>query len=99
MASASVKIISDTVAKRLEAGHPLRNHSTSTQSEVTPFPSEDGACRINHHSPRDKSKPGPEGRTPEAGGRALDSRKNNKVQTLAVFCKICRWLRRSSTVT
>src|SRR5262249_51490352 len=25
------------------------------------------ACRINHHSPRDKSEPGPEGRTPEAG--------------------------------
>jgi hypothetical protein len=74
MASASVKIISDTVAKWREAGHPLRNHSTSTQFEVTPFPSEDGACRINHHSPRDKSEPGPEGRTPEAGGRSLVAR-------------------------
>ena len=42
MASASVKIISDTVAKWREAGHPLRNHSTLTQFEVTPFPSEDG---------------------------------------------------------
>src|SRR5262249_10164729 len=42
MASASVKIISDTVAKWRETGHPLRNHSTSTQFEVTPFPSEDG---------------------------------------------------------
>jgi hypothetical protein len=42
MASASVKIISDTVAKWREAGHPLRNHSTSTQFEVTPFPPEDG---------------------------------------------------------
>ena len=35
-------LISDTVAKWREAGHPLRNHSTSTQFEVTPFPSEDG---------------------------------------------------------
>src|SRR6516162_146612 len=26
-----------------------------------------GRRRINHHSPRDKSEPGPEGRTPEAG--------------------------------
>jgi hypothetical protein len=42
MASASVKIISDTVAKWREAGHPLRNHSTSTQFEVTPFPPENG---------------------------------------------------------
>jgi hypothetical protein len=43
MASASVKIISDTVAKWREAGRrPLRNHSTSTQFEVTPFPPEDG---------------------------------------------------------
>ena len=42
MASASVKIISDTVAKWREAGHPLRNHSTSTPFEVTPFPHEDG---------------------------------------------------------
>ena len=32
------------------------------------------ACRINHHSPRDKSEPGPEGRTPEAGGRSLFAR-------------------------
>ena len=70
MASASVKIISDTVAKWREAGHPLRNHSTSTQLEVTPFPPRRApvrwACRINHHSPRDKSEPGPEERTPEA---------------------------------
>ena len=46
MASASVKIISDTVAKWREAGHPLRNHSTSTQFEVTPFPSEDGTGSV-----------------------------------------------------
>src|SRR5262249_60649692 len=32
------------------------------------------ACRITHHSPRDKSEPGPEGRTPEAGGRSLVAR-------------------------
>src|SRR6516164_3292419 len=46
MASASVKIISDTVAKWREAGHPLRNHSTSTQFEVTPFPPEDGTGSV-----------------------------------------------------
>ena len=46
MASASVKIISDTVAKWREAGHPLRNHSTSTQFEVTPFPPEDGVGSV-----------------------------------------------------
>jgi hypothetical protein len=40
MASASVKIISDTVAGWREAGHPLRNQSRSSQSEVTP-PAED----------------------------------------------------------
>jgi len=46
MASASVKIISDTVAKWREAGHPLRNHSTSTPFEVTPFPPEDGTGSV-----------------------------------------------------
>ena len=46
MASASVKIISDTVAKWREAGHPLRNHSTSTQFEVTRFPPEDGTGSV-----------------------------------------------------
>jgi len=46
MASASLKIISDTVAKWREAGHPLRNHSTSTQFEVTPFPPEDGTDSV-----------------------------------------------------
>jgi len=46
MASASVKIISDTVAKWREAGHPLRNHSTSTQFEATPFPPEDGTGSV-----------------------------------------------------
>jgi len=47
MASASLKIISDTVAKWREAGHPLRNHSTSTQFEVTPFPPEDGTDSVS----------------------------------------------------
>ena len=46
MASASLKIISDTVAKWREAGHPLRNHSTSTQFEVTPFAPEDGTDSV-----------------------------------------------------
>jgi hypothetical protein len=46
MASASVKIISDTIAQWREAGHPLRNHSTSTQFEVTPFPPEDGTGSV-----------------------------------------------------
>jgi len=46
MASASVKIISDTVAKWREAGHPLRNYSTSTQFEVTPFLSEESTGSV-----------------------------------------------------
>src|SRR5438128_1558823 len=41
MGLASVKIISDTVARWREAGHPLRNHSLSSQFEVTPSPAED----------------------------------------------------------
>jgi prophage DNA circulation protein len=41
MASASVKIISDTVAGWREAGHPLPNQSRSSQFEVTPCPAED----------------------------------------------------------
>jgi prophage DNA circulation protein len=42
-ASASVKIISDTVAGWREAGHPLPNQSRSSQFEVTPCPAEDNA--------------------------------------------------------
>jgi hypothetical protein len=41
MASASVKIISDTVAGWREAGHPLRNDRTSPQFDLTPSPAED----------------------------------------------------------
>jgi Zn-dependent M32 family carboxypeptidase len=46
MASASVKIISDTVAGWREAGHPLRNHPP--QFDLTPSPAEDsaGAARV-----------------------------------------------------
>lgn len=40
MASASVKIISDTVAGWREAGHPLRDHS-SAQFDLTLSPAED----------------------------------------------------------
>src|SRR5262245_39307502 len=43
MASASVKIISDTVAGWREAGHPLRNHPTSPQFDLMPSPAEDSA--------------------------------------------------------
>ena len=38
MASASVKIISDTVAGWREAGHPSRNLLRTSQLEVTPSP-------------------------------------------------------------
>jgi hypothetical protein len=48
MASASVKIISDTVAGWREAGRPLRNDSRSSQFDVMPSPSEDnsGSARV-----------------------------------------------------
>jgi hypothetical protein len=46
MASASVKIISDTVAGWREAGHPLRNQSRSSQFEVTPSPTEDNTSSV-----------------------------------------------------
>jgi hypothetical protein len=53
MASASVKIIFDTVAGWREAGHPLRNHSLSSQFEVTPSPAEDntGSMRLQDQQP------------------------------------------------
>jgi hypothetical protein len=41
MASASVKIIADTVAGWREAGHPLRDHSRSSQFDLTWSPAED----------------------------------------------------------
>jgi hypothetical protein len=47
-ASASVKIISDTVAGWREAGHPLRHQTRSGEFEVTPSPAEDftGSLRV-----------------------------------------------------
>jgi hypothetical protein len=41
MASASVKIISDTVAGWREAGHPVRNHSRSPQFDLALAPADD----------------------------------------------------------
>ena len=41
MASASVKIIADTVAGWREAGHPLREHSRSSQFDLTLSSTED----------------------------------------------------------
>jgi hypothetical protein len=41
MALASVKIISDTVARWREAGHPLPNQPRSGEFEVPPSPAED----------------------------------------------------------
>src|SRR5215813_3226304 len=43
MASASVKIISDTVAGWREAGHPLRDHSRSSQFDLTLSPAADNS--------------------------------------------------------
>ena len=53
MASASVKIISDTVAGWREAGHPLPNQSRSFHFEVTPSPTEDntGSVRVPDQQP------------------------------------------------
>jgi hypothetical protein len=49
MASASVKIISDTVAGWREAGPPLRNQSHSHEFEITPSPAEDNARSVRVH--------------------------------------------------
>jgi hypothetical protein len=48
MASDSVKIISDTVAGWREAGHPLRDHSRSSQFDLTRT-----SARVqDHHQPQ-----------------------------------------------
>ena len=55
MASASVKIISDTVAGWREAGHPLRDHSRSSQFDLTLSPAEDNSTSAHvqdHHQPQ-----------------------------------------------
>jgi hypothetical protein len=58
MASASVKIISDTVAKLRKAGHPLRNDWRSSQFDVMPSPAEDncGSVRVpDQQSPQSQT--------------------------------------------
>ena len=55
MASASVKIISDTVAGWRQAGHPLRDHSRSPQFDLTLSPAEDNtsSARLpDQHQPQ-----------------------------------------------
>jgi hypothetical protein len=55
MASASVKIISDTVAGWRQAGHPLRDHSRSPQFDLTLAPAEDNtnSARLpDQHQPQ-----------------------------------------------
>src|SRR5262249_24691697 len=44
MASASVKIIFDTVSGWREAGHPMRNQSTAREFEITRSPAEDSTA-------------------------------------------------------
>ena len=44
MASASVKIIFDTVSGWREAGHPMRNQSTARELEITRSPVEDNTA-------------------------------------------------------
>jgi prophage DNA circulation protein len=61
MASASVKIISDTVAGWREAGHPLRNEWRSFHFDGTPFPAEDnsGSVRVSdQQSPQSQKQIG-----------------------------------------
>lgn len=80
MASASVKIISDTVAGWREAGHPLRDHSRSPNSiSRSPQPRTTAlrrACRITISRSRSgRSEPGPEGSNPLKQHRARNSRR------------------------
>ena len=69
MASASVKIISDTVARWREAGHPLRDHSRSPQFDLTVAPAEDNStsARVpDQHQPQSQRPI----RTPTRGKRS-----------------------------
>ena len=59
MALASVKIISDTVAGWREAGHPLRDHSRSSQFDLTLSQAED-----NTTSPRVPDQHQPQSQRP-----------------------------------
>jgi hypothetical protein len=59
MASASVKIISDTVARWRQAGHPLRDHSRSPQFDLTLSPVEDNASSArlpDQHQPQSQRR-------------------------------------------
>ena len=66
MASASVKIISDTVAGWRQAGHPLRDLPNSISRSLRPRTTPARrACRISiSRSPSDRFEPGPEGSDP-----------------------------------
>jgi hypothetical protein len=81
MASASVKIIADTVAGWREAGHPLRDHSRPPNSisrypQPTTTPLRRACRRISiSRSPSDRSEPGPEGSNPLKQHRARNSRR------------------------
>ena len=59
MASASLKIISDTVAGWREAGHPLRNDWRSCQFDVRPSPTEDnsGSVRVSDQQSPEEIQP------------------------------------------
>src|SRR5215475_3712992 len=59
MASASVKIISDTVAGWRQAGHPLRGHSRSPQFDLTLSPAEDNStsARVQDHPQPQSQRP------------------------------------------
>ena len=61
MASASVKITSDTVAGWREAGHPLRDHSSSSSSQLdlALSPAEDNctSARVQHHHQPQSQRP------------------------------------------
>jgi hypothetical protein len=72
MASASVKIISDTVAGWREAGHPLRDHSRSSQFDLSLPLAEDNSARVSgHHQPQ--SEPPIRARTRTAPGEEQSS--------------------------
>jgi hypothetical protein len=58
MASASVKIISDTVARWREAGHPLPNQPRSGEFEVTPSPTEDVIGSVDVPDQQSPQSPG-----------------------------------------
>jgi hypothetical protein len=64
MASASVKIISDTVAGWRKAGHPLRDHSRSSQFDLALSPAED-----NNTSARAQDHLQPQSQRPSADRR------------------------------